>query len=150
MIAVPSGEEKMLGITGTQRGCTVAQRDVLAATLKLYTMWFSVLHHGDCVGVDAEACHLAMRDYYLWSHPCNLYRKRAYIDSGMVEDEKAPLDRNWDIVLACSTLIACPGEMTEQLRSGTWATIRYARKAGKTIVFIYPDGSTEIEGGTGT
>jgi predicted Rossmann fold nucleotide-binding protein DprA/Smf involved in DNA uptake len=36
-------------------------------------------------------------------------------------------------------LVAMP-DGPEELRSGTWATVRYARKQGKDGRIIYPDG----------
>jgi predicted Rossmann fold nucleotide-binding protein DprA/Smf involved in DNA uptake len=44
------------------------------------------------------------------------------------------LERNHLIVAACDVLNAAPLQDEEILRSGTWATIRYARKAGKTVI----------------
>ena len=40
-------------------------------------------------------------------------------------------------------LIATPKEKEEQLRSGTWATIRYAKKTKKIVFLVYPDGKYE-------
>jgi len=37
-------------------------------------------------------------------------------------------------------MIATPGEVDEQLRSGTWSTVRFARKQGKPVHVILPDG----------
>jgi hypothetical protein len=42
-------------------------------------------------------------------------------------------------------VIACPFERTEQQRSGTWATVRMARKAGKPLVIVYPQGDERRE-----
>jgi len=42
-------------------------------------------------------------------------------------------------------LWAIPGEFKEVLRSGTWSTIRYARKKGKKVLIIWPDGSSIVE-----
>jgi hypothetical protein len=39
--------------------------------------------------------------------------------------------------------LACPRGYTEELRSGTWATIRYARKTGVPYVIIFPDRTVE-------
>jgi predicted Rossmann fold nucleotide-binding protein DprA/Smf involved in DNA uptake len=49
----------------------------------------------------------------------------------------AYMARNDRLVSHADTLIAFPAIATEQLRSGTWATIRRARKAG-VPVRIYP------------
>lgn len=50
---------------------------------------------------------------------------------------KPPLERNTDIVDMCDILIAVPIDPeVEEQRSGTWATIRYAKKMGKKIVMI--------------
>jgi len=54
---------------------------------------------------------------------------------------KEPLARNRDIVNMSDILIAAPGEKAEVLRSGTWATIRYARKMSRKLLVIYPKGS---------
>ena len=42
-------------------------------------------------------------------------------------------------------LIAAPGGFVEERRSGTWATIRYARQAGRRIWVVKPDGSVSFE-----
>jgi hypothetical protein len=56
-----------------------------------------------------------------------------------------PTSRNHDIVDETELLIACPGELAEAVRSGTWATVRYARKLGRPIVIFWPDGSVTGE-----
>jgi len=53
---------------------------------------------------------------------------------------KPYLARNQDIVDETEVLIAVPAQKKEIVRSGTWATIRRARKAGRLIYFIFPDG----------
>jgi len=46
-----------------------------------------------------------------------------------------------DFVNECDVLIAAPGEFVERKRgSGTWGTVRYARKLGRPLVIIWPDG----------
>jgi hypothetical protein len=52
-----------------------------------------------------------------------------------------PLDRNKMMVDDCEALIATPRLMVEELRSGTWSTIRYARKCRKPVHIVWPDGS---------
>jgi hypothetical protein len=43
------------------------------------------------------------------------------------------MKRNDELVAQCDVLLAFPRSAKEELRSGTWATIRRARKAGKEI-----------------
>jgi predicted Rossmann fold nucleotide-binding protein DprA/Smf involved in DNA uptake len=73
-------------------------------------------------------------------HPPLIKGKRAFFPS----DESLPvreyISRNRDIVDASQEIIATPGEFEEQLRSGTWSTIRYARKTGKRVLVVLPDG----------
>lgn len=47
------------------------------------------------------------------------------------------MKRNDALVAHCDVLLAFPPTAQEQLRSGTWATIRRARKAGKEVL-MYP------------
>lgn len=51
------------------------------------------------------------------------------------------LQRNKVIVDRCGVLVAAPGEAQEQLRSGTWSTIRYARRVGRPVIMVLPDGT---------
>ena len=59
------------------------------------------------------------------------------------EDEY--LKRNRAIVKRSDILIATPGQREEILHSGTWSTVRYARKKGIPIWKIYPNGIVETE-----
>lgn len=45
-------------------------------------------------------------------------------------------------ILAYNRGYAAPKDFKEELRSGTWATIRYAVKQQKRVIIIFPDGST--------
>lgn len=98
-------------------------------------------HHGDCIGADRDAQEIANEDgWYTVSHPPEIQTKRAFTENDRTEPRKPYLDRNHDIVYETEMLIACPKEDTEQLRSGTWATVRYARKQGKPVRIIRPSG----------
>jgi predicted Rossmann fold nucleotide-binding protein DprA/Smf involved in DNA uptake len=56
------------------------------------------------------------------------------------------LKRNRAIVDGSEILVATPKEEDgEALRSGTWATVRYARKMGRVIYIVRPSGVIEIE-----
>jgi hypothetical protein len=57
-----------------------------------------------------------------------------------IEPDAVPM-WNRAIVDHSDALLACPPIVDEDPRSRTWAAVRYARKVGKTIVVVYPDGS---------
>ena len=131
-----------VGITGTQQGLTEAQ--FAALELLLPHMGMTEIHAGDCVGVDAEVITYVkemMPSVKTVGHPPTIADKRAFLE---YDEERKPKDylvRNHDIVNESEYLIACPKEDKEVLRSGTWATVRYARKTEKTVVIIKPDGT---------
>lgn len=52
-------------------------------------------------------------------------------------DEKPYLQRNLDIIKNSSILIACPvNKNKEELRSGTWSTIRRAKKEKIQVIIL--------------
>jgi predicted Rossmann fold nucleotide-binding protein DprA/Smf involved in DNA uptake len=55
-------------------------------------------------------------------------------------EAKPYLKRNKDIVRGTELLLATLAEASEQHRSGTWSTVRFARKQGRAIWLIQPDG----------
>ena len=59
--------------------------------------------------------------------------------------ELPPLVRNHKIVGAVHLLIATPKTDKEELRSGTWATIRYAKKVRLSTCIVYPDGTKVVD-----
>jgi hypothetical protein len=133
------------GFTGTREGLTPLQEHTLKYMFSEHN--FNEFHHGDCVGADLTA-HKLVRNLggiRIIVHPPINNKHRGYAGHGYeIRDPKPYGDRNQGIVDACDILFACPkGE--EILRSGTWQTIRFARKANKKVIIIYPDGSTEIE-----
>lgn len=136
-----------IGFTGTQKGMKASQAGKLYGILNEYYNYNlfdnSEFHHGDCYGADAQAHQIAKSfKLNIIIHPPINTSKRAFCkDYYLILPEKEYLDRNKDIVKSCELLIATPNEFREQLRSGTWSTIRFARKRKKKIIIIYPDGS---------
>lgn len=136
-----------VGFTGTQRGMTGPQ----AATLERMLRWAkraepdSEFHHGDCDGADDQAHDIAVDVVGLEPviHPPKNPAKRAFKKAARILKPKPYLTRNHDIVDDTQRLIATPGEREEQLRSGTWATVRYARKLRRKVTIIYPEGDWE-------
>ncbi len=133
--------EDHIGFTGTSRAAlTPPQFDMLAYYLNVRSGW---LHHGDCINADESAHIIAQHaSLKIAIHPPINPFKRAYCECAeIVHPEKEYIARNHDIVDASAELFACPIGMTEELRSGTWATVRYGQRTGKMVTIIYPDGS---------
>lgn len=152
----------IIGFTGTQQGMTRYQKEYLVEILKLKGC--SELHHGDCIGADNQAATIALDNgvtQFVVHPPLHDY-KRAY----WMNEKKARmelfvgyheissnnsisvrvkwmepykyLERNKHIVESTALMIAAPKEHTHSLRSGTWATIRYAWKTKRDIIIIPP------------
>lgn len=136
-------DSTVYGFTGTQRGMTEQQLDGLSWLLSEGDV--ERFHHGDCIGADSEAHDLVRDlcpDVEIVIHPPFDNRKRAFNHGDKLREAKGYMERNEDIVEEAEILIATPSEFKEKIRSGTWATIRRARKAGKPVIIIFPDGTT--------
>lgn len=100
-------------------------------------------NHGDCIGVDKQF-HDLVRSFKpegkIIGHPPDNSFKRAFCKFDAERESKPYLVRNKNIVDESTLLLVIPKEMAEQLRSGTWATYRYAKKQNKPIILIYPNG----------
>lgn len=139
-----------IGFTGTRHGMTDAQASaVLLSLLSVYEPSLMpeplTVHHGDCVGADeqfhriATQLSIAARSV---AHPGNVRSLRAFTKADEIRKPKPMLLRNLDIVLESDRMLATPAEKNEQLRSGTWSTIRAARRHCKPLIIVYPDGTT--------
>ena len=126
-----------IGFTGTRKGMTETQFKALRLILVSQFSPLSEFHFGDCVGADAEGAAIAKAiGYVLHSHPPDKSILRAFVEADMVYSPKAPLDRNRDIASICQLLIATPAQNVEVIRSGTWATVRYARAMRKRVIVL--------------
>ena len=134
-----------IGFTGSQRGMTDYQRETFKELIE--NLGPIEFHHGDCIGADTDA-HIIVRHVSVKSeitgHPPIASEKRAFCNCDYLEVLKDYLIRNHEIVKATDFMIATPQQFGEILRSGTWATIRYAKKLKKHITIIYPNGEKEV------
>lgn len=105
------------------------------------------LHHGDCINGDEEAAKIGHAlGFIVHAHPPFNERKRAFSEfNDVIHAPKDYIPRNHDIVDGSSILIATPHTMNEVIRSGTWATIRYARQLNRELCIIFPDGTEHWE-----
>lgn len=113
-----------VGFSGTREGMTKAQAAAVAFMLR-------------ALGVAVEL------------HPPSNPALRAFCEmrpGEVVRDEAPYLARNANIAAATEALIACPcGEVGEETRSGTWWTVRAARRLGRPVAVVRPSGRVERE-----
>ena len=131
-----------IGFTGTQNGMNERQLRILRSLLEEYERknMYNEFHHGDCIGADLQASKLAdMLGFKIICHPPENKTKRGFNRYDEIRIAKPYLERNHDIVNESLVLIATPATNTEVLRSGTWATIRYARKKKIEVIIINPN-----------
>ncbi len=123
---------RIVGVTATRLPLTDEQRAWLAARLADCLEPDAELHHGCCVGGDREAHVIATRlGYRTVGHPPIDNRYRSDVVPDLLLPRKPYLERDRDVVDACTVLVAVPsGPETAQRRSGTWWTVRYARRVG--------------------
>jgi len=132
----------ILGFTETQKGMSDMQKEMIRRFLRSELWDVTEVHHGDCIGADADMHSLAEEfDIYTVIHPPSNPSKRAFCKGDKVLTPRAYIRRNHDIVKACDVLIATPWEYEEVMRSGTWATIRNADRTRKTFHIVFTDGS---------
>ena len=144
----------IISFTGPREGMTDRQKEEVTRILLLWPeeRGFSAgfppvkeAHHGDSVGADSEFHDICRKLRILPAlHPSDIPRYRAFRISSIVHDPKPPLLRNRDIVNSGMVLIAALRSV-ETRRSGTWSTVRYARKRGRKIILVHPDGKVVEE-----
>jgi len=137
---------KVVAFTGTRQGLTEAQCESLRQLLKEISP--RRLIHGDCIGGDAMAHEIA-EDLGIKTvtRPCNLRGQRAFTGAEALAEPEDPLVRNRKMVDESHALIGCPSSKQQELRSGTWATIRYAKKMDGLVWLVFPDGSIQPPSG---
>jgi hypothetical protein len=106
------------------------------------------VHHGMCKGGDHQANQAAHRFGMLtWGHP-PLNTKFALLNMPVdrIDDPLDYRDRDLVIVRVTAVLLAGPpGPEARHPRSGTWLTIRLARKEGKPQIIVMPSGEVKRE-----
>jgi predicted Rossmann fold nucleotide-binding protein DprA/Smf involved in DNA uptake len=144
----------IIGFTGTRSGMTDPQ--YVEVTKQLMKLHPDTLLNGGAVGADEQLiCWIVANRTTLDTassvkveiYPASVSRERywnRYLHQRLIETiwrVQEPLTRNRAIAEQCDRLIAAPASYREELRSGTWATVRYAKKAEKPVTVIFPDGS---------
>lgn len=124
-----------IGFTGNRHGMSPDQKKQTMLILDRYN--HIVVSHGDCIGSDTDFHNLCL-DYRnkhpnkkidIHIFPPDITTLRAFNQGDVIMEPKPYLQRNLDIIKNSFELIACPIDKNkEELRSGTWSTIRQARK----------------------
>ena len=142
----------IIGVTGTRQGMTREQREWFEARLQTDPKPGRLVH-GAAKGVDTQ-CHHLVAVYHIprtiWpsNHSESLvdeYDEAMVILGDWTHEKKPPLERNKDIVDGSTEMVAFPANQFEELRSGTWACVRYARKVHKPLTIVWPDGQVTKE-----
>lgn len=138
-----------VGFTGTAAGMTGPQAIAVALALAWLRADAREFHHGICIGADTTAANLA-KDL---GYECHGWPGRPEGDPG--RSATAPVDVLHDLIggerrdrelvrnrelAARHVLLAAPRQPRMVLRSGTWATIRYAHRMLRPVLLALPDG----------
>ena len=148
----------ILTLTATRRGITSAQRAAVPGLLAAYP---TTLLHGGAPGGDEELHELisGLRGFLVSNcqvevYPANASRHMFWKDKARfapfaltVQPPEHPLVRNQIMATRADHVLACPETAHEVLRSGTWTTVRAARRAGHRVTIIEPDGTVREERG---
>ncbi len=134
----------IIGFTGARRGMRFDQKQVVWKLLS--KLCPDKVHHGDCVGSDANFHQVARQMFfYVVRHPPIDLEQRAFCDFDEDRSAEEYLHRNRNIVDETDLLIAVSRSTEEILRSGTWSTIRYAHSQHKPIYIVLPNGDIKEE-----
>lgn len=99
----------------------------------------ATVRHGDCIGADSEFHDIAYGRCFIIVHPPLNDKYRAFCSApDHTLEPQEYLVRNKAIVNQSDILIAAPAFITEEWRSGTWSTVRHARKTGTSVIILDP------------
>lgn len=148
---------KILCFTGTQVGMALRQRatirQMMTGSALMEIRRLARILHGGCIGADdqfhdmLDGMELLRRTEV---YPSNVLDKVADLSGRLpllVHPASDPLERNKLMIARAHSVLAAPKEFSEVTRSGTWATVRAARRKGIPVLIVYPDGSRHLESG---
>lgn len=133
-----------IGFTGTRHGMSEAQTVALVGLLG--ALQPTEVHHGDCVGADAEFHHIVRKrfpDTKIVIHPPLDAEHQAHCVGDATRPLRTHFARNRAIVLECDYLVATPLDNSNPGYGGTWYTIGFARKRGVLNIVIQRDGTSK-------
>lgn len=136
-------------VTGTKQGMTEPQFNTFSNIVGgLFEKFGNIFRHGDCIGVDWEAGEIVADSFPEVSiivHPPKNPKYRAYSNKySVLLPEDDYLVRDHEMVRRADFTVGFPKDFHEELRSGTWATLRYAKKIKRNHMIIWPDGELQL------
>ncbi len=148
---------KSIGTTGSRSGMSNNQKTSLVSILNQLISFNNKIieiHHGDCVGSDSQFHNICVDiipniSIIIHQPEKDILRANMHLlkprngEIVSLKNKLSYLNRNKKIVDNSDILIAFPSSINEVMYSGTWSTIRYAKKMNKKIIIIFPDGTTE-------
>jgi hypothetical protein len=139
--------EYHVGFTGTRKGMSPEQHRAVRKALQDIRaknfhadMW---AHHGECVGSDEQFHRVALEEgFQVHVHPPKSNKWRAFtVDFSRMDLPDDYQKRDKAIVAESHEIIATPrGSEESYPYSGTWLTIRIARRMKVPYVIFMPDG----------
>lgn len=129
------------GFSGTSKHIILPQCLELLDEMRDYDI--HELHLGDCIGGDHQAYVIAKHigNIKLVGHPPDNPKKRANLKYDRLYPEAPYLVRNHRIVdwvnSKSGIMFIGPATFEEELRSGTWATYRFAKEVGCAIHVLH-------------
>lgn len=136
----PKPEVKRIAFTGTRKGMTPAQIEVVTK----FIHWCAPhgIFHGGCKGADEQLHQMALE----MGIPVVVYPSDKkewwgnWKGAKVVKDPMPSLERNKIMVDRTTLLVAAPFEYIEQPRGGTWCTMRYAQQQQRIVEIAWRDG----------
>lgn len=124
-----------VGISGTRHGANATQLyEIKTLLMDFKEQGAKNFRHGDCIGVDVEAADIARKlGYFIIIHP-GPFGVGSKTD--IILGRLPFLDRNKIIVDMSDVMLIVPYTNKEILRSGTWATYRYAQKKSVPVRMV--------------
>ena len=135
-----------ISMTGTRSTGTLTQKQLVnfrQLMVEYRDKGYTHLNHGDCVGADALAHDIAIElGLQIVVYPPDEMKYRANCKGVKVTIRPVASyrNRNQAIVNNGDVLLVLPKHNHEQHRSGTWMTVRMARKVDLPMMICYPDG----------
>jgi hypothetical protein len=142
-----------IGFTGSRWGMGEVREPVVSYIVEKLNP--NKANHGMCAGADTEFHHIVRKvndgTWIKGFPPTEQGKFYVLSDCDELQEAKDYLDRDRDIVDESDVMIATPETEQEKQRSGTWYTIRYAKKVIKSgkgrckkLYIVKPDGKVDF------